>query len=59
MEYYAKSKTKELLEKEKKKLMDLLLDAEEMLAEELTESEKKAIKQSIYKIESAVCEKLM
>lgn len=46
MEYYAKSKTKELLEKEKKKLMDLLLDAEEMLAEELTESEKKAIKQS-------------
>ena len=57
MEYYAKSKTKELLEKEKKKLMDLLLDAEEMLAEELTESEKKAIKQSIYKIESAVCEK--
>ena len=34
MEYYAKSKTKELLEKEKKKLMDLLLDAEEMLAEE-------------------------
>ena len=43
MEYYAKSKTKELLEKEKRKLIDLLQRAEEMLAEDLTESEKKAI----------------
>ena len=36
MEYYAKSKTKELLEKEKRKLIDLLQRAEEMLAEDLT-----------------------
>ena len=57
MEYYAKSKTKELLEKEKRKLIDLLQRAEEMLAEDLTESEKKAIEQSIYRIENTVCEK--
>ena len=57
MEYYAKSKTKELLEKEKRKLIDLLQRAEEMLAEDLTESEKKAIEQSIYRIENTICEK--
>ena len=57
MEYYAKSKTEELLEKEKRKLIDLLQRTEEMLAEDLTESEKKAIEQSIYRIENTVCEK--